>query len=273
MEYANDNQAGSSASAPAGEQTARAPDRLRGTSYAAGAAALSPRVQLRGAGAQVLSPGDVQEAITYNRARGFSAPRIRQIQRAVGTPDDGVIGPNTVRAIARFQGSRNLTVDGKFGPNTELALKSVIPEPQDPQPTERPPEESNTPPPAPGMLSANFSHAEFKSKDGAATPQWVLENLYELAAQLEVLRAAAGGKACSVTSGYRSPAHNRAVGGASKSEHMKGQAADLNVAGMAPAAVKTLIERLISEGKMKQGGIGLYSTFVHYDTRGYAARW
>jgi uncharacterized protein YcbK (DUF882 family) len=24
---------------------------------------------------------------------------------------------------------------------------------------------------------------------------------------------------------------------------------------------------------MKQGGVGKYSTFVHYDTRGTAARW
>ena len=31
--------------------------------------------------------------------------------------------------------------------------------------------------------------------------------------------------------------------------------------------------QLIKEGKMKEGGIGIYSTFVHYDVRGWKARW
>ena len=35
------------------------------------------------------------------------------------------------------------------------------------------------------------------------------------------------GKAVNVTSGYRSPAYNAAIGGAKNSQHMKGQAADL----------------------------------------------
>ena len=33
------------------------------------------------------------------------------------------------------------------------------------------------------------------------------------------------------------------------------------------------IERLIREGKMEDGGMGRYSTFVHYDVRGSRARW
>jgi hypothetical protein len=42
---------------------------------------------------------------------------------------------------------------------------------------------------------------------------------------------------------------------------------------MSPAEVKNVIELLISEGRMEQGGIGLYPTFVHYDIRGEKARW
>ena len=37
----------------------------------------------------------------------------------------------------------------------------------------------------------------------------------------------ANGKAVNLTSGYRSPAYNAAIGGAKNSQHMKGQAADL----------------------------------------------
>ena len=29
----------------------------------------------------------------------------------------------------------------------------------------------------------------------------------------------------------------------------------------------------IKEGKIKKGGVGLYRSFVHYDTRGWNARW
>ena len=42
---------------------------------------------------------------------------------------------------------------------------------------------------------------------------------------------------------------------------------------MAPAEVHATVIKLIKAGKMKQGGVGKYSTFVHYDTRGTAARW
>ena len=124
-----------------------------------------------------------------------------------------------------------------------------------------------------GQLSAHFSLSEFKSKDGAPTPQSVVGNLKALAQNLEVLRAATGGKSISVNSGYRSPAHNKKVGGASKSLHMTGKAADIRVAGMSPSAVHSLIIKLINQGKMKQGGVGKYSSFTHYDIRGSAARW
>jgi uncharacterized protein YcbK (DUF882 family) len=37
--------------------------------------------------------------------------------------------------------------------------------------------------------------------------------------------------------------------------------------------VKDTIVELIKEGKMKKGGIGLYTTFTHYDVRGFNRRW
>jgi uncharacterized protein YcbK (DUF882 family) len=54
---------------------------------------------------------------------------------------------------------------------------------------------------------------------------------------------------------------------------VKGKASDLRVSGMTPKEVALVIEGLIEQGKMKEGGIGVYPTFTHYDHRGIKARW
>jgi uncharacterized protein YcbK (DUF882 family) len=121
-------------------------------------------------------------------------------------------------------------------------------------------------------LTRNFTLKEFASKDGAPTPLPVVHKLQQLAINLQALRDEIG-KPIRINSGYRSPAHNRAVGGASRSRHVIGDAADIVVVGMPPAEVAATIERLISEGKMQQGGLKAYATFCHYDCRSVKARW
>lgn len=121
-------------------------------------------------------------------------------------------------------------------------------------------------------LTENFSLDEFKSKDGSAFPAEVVQNLAILAEQLQALRDEVQ-KPITVLSGYRSPAHNLKIGGAKESFHVKGMASDLQVAGMTPSQLAEVIEKLIKEGKMKQGGIGIYPTFVHYDFRNKKIRW
>jgi len=74
-------------------------------------------------------------------------------------------------------------------------------------------------------------------------------------------------------SGYRTYNHNKAVGGAKRSQHLTASAADINAQDYTPKQLHMIIELLIDEGKMKQGGLGLYNTFVHYDIRGIKARW
>jgi Transglycosylase-like domain/Putative peptidoglycan binding domain len=54
--------------------------------------------------------------------RGDRGPAVRNIQRALGIPADGVFGPLTERAVRRFQRSRALLVDGVVGPQTRQAL-------------------------------------------------------------------------------------------------------------------------------------------------------
>ena len=81
------------------------------------------------------------------------------------------------------------------------------------------------------------------------------------------------GKPIRIISGYRSPKYNRRIGGAKKSQHMKARAADIKIRGMHPDEVRQAILTLIKQGKMAKGGVGRYTTFTHYDTRGWNARW
>ena len=121
-------------------------------------------------------------------------------------------------------------------------------------------------------LTNNFSLQEFNSKCGRDMPNKVMINIIELAKNLQVLRDAVN-KPITITSGYRSPEHNAKVKGAKNSQHIFGTAADIKVQGMTPKEVALVIETLIKEGKMKEGGIGVYNSWVHYDIRGVKARW
>jgi uncharacterized protein YcbK (DUF882 family) len=121
-------------------------------------------------------------------------------------------------------------------------------------------------------LTKNFSLEEFKCKDGSDIPNNVLSSIKELAKNLQVLRDTIN-KTISITSGYRSPKYNAKIGGVKNSQHTKGTASDIQIKGMTPKEVALVIEGLIESGKMKQGGIGVYPNFTHYDIRGVKARW
>jgi uncharacterized protein YcbK (DUF882 family) len=120
-------------------------------------------------------------------------------------------------------------------------------------------------------LATNFSLSEFNRRN-YAVPTDVMRNLIELAKNLQVLRDEVK-KPIKITSGYRPAELNAKVGGAKSSKHIIGQAADFKIEGYTPKQVAAIIEKLIAAGKMKQGGLGTYSTWVHYDVRGTAARW
>jgi hypothetical protein len=54
--------------------------------------------------------------------RGDRGAAVRQVQAALDLPADGVFGPQTERAVKRFQRDRGLLVDGIVGPQTRAAL-------------------------------------------------------------------------------------------------------------------------------------------------------
>ena len=121
-------------------------------------------------------------------------------------------------------------------------------------------------------LTNNFSLWEFKCRDGTEVPDEYMENVKELAENLQVLRDYIQ-KPIMVISGYRSPTYNRKIKGARRSQHLFAKAGDLIVKGMTPDEVKEAIVYLIKEGRMKKGGVGLYTHFTHYDVRGFNRRW
>lgn len=85
-------------------------------------------------------------------------------------------------------------------------------------------------------------------------------------ARMERLRVALG-RPVRITSGFRCPAHNAAVGGHPSSEHMEGVATDVQVPGVPPDAVADAGEAL------GFGGLGRYDTFTHLDGRLRLSRW
>ena len=98
-------------------------------------------------------------------------------------------------------------------------------------------------------LSPHFDLNEFTASETAArkridntpTPA-VVENLKRLCEVLEQVRNVLG-RPVVITSGYRSPAVNQAVGGAATSQHCFGLAADITVTGMTPLQVCQAIQR------------------------------
>ena len=78
---------------------------------------------------------------------------------------------------------------------------------------------------------------------------------------LEELRKGLG-QPVFVSSGYRCPRHNTAVGGAKNSYHMKGMAADIYVHNV---SVEDLYQR--AQDIELFNGFGLYDNFIHLDVR------
>ncbi|MEK6788526.1 MAG: D-Ala-D-Ala carboxypeptidase family metallohydrolase [Pseudomonadota bacterium] len=98
-------------------------------------------------------------------------------------------------------------------------------------------------------LSTHFTLDELTVTDHReldnTPPPAVIENLRRLAALLEQVKLACGGKPVLVSSGYRSRAVNLAVGSKESSQHRLGCAADFRILGMTADQV---VRRIISAG-------------------------
>lgn len=126
------------------------------------------------------------------------------------------------------------------------------------------------------QLSPNFTLAEFTRSALAQArginnqaPALVVENLVKTAHVFENIRSMLGNKPIIITSGYRCPQLNAAVGSRTSSDHITGQAADF----VAPAfGTPTEIARLLAPlvdtlaiGQLILEGIN-GKTWVHVST-------
>ena len=104
----------------------------------------------------------------------------------------------------------------------------------------------------------------------SAPPKAKWKNIVATLRIVDSLRSELG-RPIVITSSYRSPAYNAAISGAAKkSQHMEFNALDIVVSGYSPKQVFDLLLAKRNKGAFK-GGLGLYNTFVHIDTRGYNA--
>lgn len=100
---------------------------------------------------------------------------------------------------------------------------------------------------------------------------WIIPTLHVV----EDARAALGGDPIHVTSGWRDPAYNAAVGGAPNSLHKRFNALDIRHDTL---PVGDVVDVLELHPWAQWMGIGRYATWVHVDTRGLfgwhtPARW
>jgi hypothetical protein len=135
-----------------------------------------------------------------------------EIQRALkvqGWPiaDDGAMGAITRQAVHDFQGAwvpspgrSPLSLDGQPGPDTQWALQWVLDHDL--------------------KVAGHFRAREFASKGNG----WIKVSR-DLLWHLDRYRERYG--PVRIISGYRDPAHNRRVGGATRSRHLFADAADI----------------------------------------------
>ena len=110
-------------------------------------------------------------------------------------------------------------------------------------------------------LTKNFSRSEFACKDNCGF------NTVDYALVLELQRLRDTFGPIKINSACRCEAHNRAVGGGEKSQHLLGRAADIVCARQLPANIYAFLD------DTWKGGLGRYPTFTHIDSRSGKARW
>lgn len=120
------------------------------------------------------------------------------------------------------------------------------------------------------LLTMGGSHATPGSsgfQKNTIPPSGLWRNIRQTVVALDKLRMVLGAPV-HLTSVYRSPAYNTAIGGVPGSLHQEFKAADFYAKSISgPSHWASVLKDLRSDGVFS-GGIGVYDTFVHVDCRG-----
>jgi uncharacterized protein YcbK (DUF882 family) len=115
-------------------------------------------------------------------------------------------------------------------------------------------------------------YIKFNCRCGCDIPPELEENKNNYLDQLEIIEKELN-QELDISSGYRCKKHNSTIPNSAKnSYHTKCMAGDLKTKGLKPIDLYKVIDRLMNEGKILKGGIGVYNTFIHYDIRGTKIR-
>lgn len=194
--------------------------------------------------------------------KGSKGADVKTLQTLLGIKSDGIFGKQTKSAVIAYQKKNGLVADGIVGKKTWAKLQA--------KKTTTVAVKAPTVSVSSGKPhTAHFKASEFKCHNGEEVPFKYYPNLQKLQNLLEEIRKACGDRPITITSGYRPPAYNKKVGGASKSQHIVAAAADIKVSGMLPSEVYKICDKLVGN----RGGVGKYKTFTHVDVRGYRSRW
>lgn len=108
-----------------------------------------------------------------------------------------------------------------------------------------------------GDITRNFSRAEFKCKCCQA------DHINPLLVKLLQAIRDRFGLPVTISSGVRCAKRNKKVGGAKRSQHLLGNAADIQIAGVKTQQVAAFAASLMPGW----GGVKAYPTFTHIDVR------
>lgn len=107
----------------------------------------------------------------------------------------------------------------------------------------------------------------FSEMGAADAPEAIRQNVYRLCTELlDPLREGIG-MPIRVNSGYRTPEHNRRVGGVANSDHLRGLAADIRFGDLPGARMGALLREVIAREGLLFDQLIVYPTFVHISYR------
>lgn len=205
------------------------------------------------------SPAGAAGCYTFSRslASGATGSDVLQLQTrvagwagyGVNMSMDGSYGPQTVTAVRNFQAAYGLTVDGKAGPQTFAKLGEL--------------EDAD-------CSTKHFAWSEVDGGCGAGgfsggtvSATQVKENLRRAMWRAEAVRQRLGNAPMNVSSGFRSRACDRSVGGSGTGYHTYGMALDITTPSFCSVAKAA---RYSSFGTILGPGYPDHNDHAHIDT-------